>query len=115
MEASSRCSSPEPRDALHCRIVFRDVPVDAFWSFTVYNRDGYFEANPYDRYSFNSVTATTDDDGSVTIDLDLDTDDRGYRNHLSVMDGWNYAIRMYLPRAEILDGRWLPPVPEPVT
>ncbi len=29
------------------------------------------------------------------------------------MDGWNYAIRMYRPRPEVLDGRWLPPVPQP--
>lgn len=103
----------EPRPAGHQRIVFRDVPVDAFWSLTVYNADGFFEPNPYGRFSFNSVTATADEGGGVTIDLD--TDDHGYRNHLPVMNGWNYAIRMYRPRAEILDGRWSPPVPEPVT
>ena len=27
-----------------------DVPVDAFWSVTVYNAAGYFEKNPYDAY-----------------------------------------------------------------
>ncbi len=101
-----------PRDAGHERIVFRDVPVDAFWSFTVYDRNGYFEANPADRYSFNSVTAAPDDDGAVTIDLDVA--DHGYRNHLYVRDGWNYAIRLYRPRAEILEGRWEPPEPRPV-
>ncbi|MCV2396140.1 DUF1254 domain-containing protein [Actinotalea sp. M2MS4P-6] len=100
-----------PRPVGHRRIEFRDVPVDAFWSFSVYDRDGYFAANPADRYSFNSVTAAADDDGAVVIDLD--TEDRGYRNHLYVMDGWNYAIRFYRPRAEILDGRWTPPVPVP--
>ena len=100
----------EPRPAGHYRVVFRDVPVEAFWSLTVYDRHGYFEANPPGRYSYNGVTATGADDGSVTIDLD--TDDRGYRNHLPVMDGWNYAIRLYRPRPEILEGRWAPPVPE---
>jgi hypothetical protein len=102
----------EPRPAAHDRIVFRHVPVDAFWSITVYNRDGYFEANPSGRYSFNGVTATADDDGAVTIDLD--TADHGYTNHLPVMDGWNYAIRLYRPRPEVLDGSWVPPVPQPV-
>ena len=102
----------EPHPADHHRIVFRDVPVDAFWSISVYNRDGYFEANPAERYSFNGVTATADDDGAVTIDLD--TDDHGYTNHLPVMDGWNYAIRLYRPRSDVLDGSWVPPVPEPV-
>lgn len=101
----------EPRPAGHFRVVFRDVPVDAFWSFTVYNREGYFEANPSGRYSYNGVTANAADDGSVTINLD--TEDRGDPNHLTVMDGWNYAIRMYRPRAEILEGHWTPPVPTP--
>jgi uncharacterized protein DUF1214 len=34
-----------------------DVPVDGFWSVTVYNLDGYFSANPQNAYSFNNVTA----------------------------------------------------------
>lgn len=101
----------EPRPAGHFRIEFRDVPVDAFWSISIYNRDGFFEANPSGRYSFNGVTATADDDGAVTIDLD--TADHGYVNHLPVMDGWNYAIRMYRPRPEVLDRSWVTPAPEP--
>lgn len=101
-----------PRPSGHHRVAFRDVPADAFWSISVYNRDGYFEANPSERHSFNGVTAAADDDGAVTIDLD--TDDHGYRNHLPVMDGWNYAIRLYRPHPEVLDGGWVPPVPQPV-
>ncbi len=99
----------EPRPAGHQRITFRDVPVDSFWSFTVYDRNGYFGANPYDSYSLNSVTSHPDPDGSVTIDL-APTDD-GYRNFLYVMDGWNYAIRFYRSRPAILDGSWEPPAP----
>ena len=102
----------EPRSAVHDRITFGDVPVDAFWSFTVYNRDGYFEENPYGSFSLNSVTARRDADGTVTIDLA--PADEGYTNHLYVMDGWNYAIRLYRPRPEILSGAWTPPVPRPV-
>jgi hypothetical protein len=30
------------------------------------------------------------------------------------MDGWNYVVRMYRPREEILDGRWAFPAAEPV-
>ncbi len=65
-------SSPRRARSGHYRIVLRDVPVDGFWSISVYNRDGYFEANPAGRYSFNGVTAAADDDGAVTIDLDTD-------------------------------------------
>ncbi|MGL6278369.1 MAG: hypothetical protein ACRC50_02285 [Gaiella sp.] len=32
-------------------------------------------------------------------------------NHLDVMDGWNYAIRLYRPHPEIIDGTWTPPLP----
>lgn len=103
----------EPRPATHHRITFRDVPVDAFWSISVYNRDGFFEENPAGVYSLNGITAVPDEDGVVTIDLA--PADEGYRNHLYVMDGWNYAIRMYRPRAEILDGSWSPPAPRPVS
>ena len=59
----------EPRPATHHRITFRDVPVDAFWSISVYNRDGFFEENPAGVYSLNGVTAVPDEDGAVTIDL----------------------------------------------
>jgi hypothetical protein len=39
------------------RLHVRDVPVDAFWSVSVYNAAGYFEKNPYNAYSLNDITA----------------------------------------------------------
>jgi hypothetical protein len=101
----------EPRAAGHFTVTLRDVPVDAFWSFTVYNRDGYFEALPSGSHSVNSVTAQAGPDGSVV--LNLAPDGTGLANHLYVMDGWNYAIRLYRPRPQVLDGSWAPPVPVP--
>src|SRR5262245_16384610 len=41
----------------------KDVPVDGFWSVTVYNAKGYLEPNPYSAYSLNNLTAKTGDDG----------------------------------------------------
>ena len=35
----------------------KDVPVDGFWSVSLYNAEGYFEKNPYDAYSLNNITA----------------------------------------------------------
>lgn len=104
-------TASEPRAAEHHQLTLRDVPVDGFWSLTVYNRDGYFEPNPYNAYSLNGVTSDSEADGSVTIDLDVT--DEGYRNFLYVMDGWNYVLRLYRPRAEILDGTWVAPTPSP--
>lgn len=88
----------------------RDVPVDAFWSISVYNRDGYFDPNRYDSYSVNSVTAVRDPDGSVTVTFSPTPE--GAANFLYVTEGWNYVARMYRPRPEILDGTWVFPGPQ---
>lgn len=48
-------------------LTVRDVPVDGFWSITVYNAKGYMEPNPQNAYSINNVTATRNSDGSVTV------------------------------------------------
>ena len=49
------------------QLQIKDVPVDAFWSVSVYNRDGYFEKNEVGLYSVNSVTGKPNTDGSFTI------------------------------------------------
>ncbi len=92
------------------RITLGEVPVDGFWSFTVYNRDGYFEPNEFGSYSINDVTAKRNEDGSVTIDLAPTAN--GFLNHIFVMDGWNYAFRLFRPRQAILDGTWQLPAVE---
>ena len=51
-----------------------DVPVDGFWSISVYNAEGYFEPNERDAYSVNSITAARNDDGSVTVRFGGDGD-----------------------------------------
>ena len=102
----------EPRPGGRYTFTFRDVPVDAFWSVTIYNRDGYLEANPYNSYSLNSVTATADPDGSVT--LNLAPEGEGLTNHLYVTDGWNYVLRLYRPQPAVLDKTWTPPTPQPL-
>lgn len=81
-----------------------DVPVDAFWSISVYNAEGYFEPNPSGAYSVNSVTGTRDDDGSITVRFGDHGADAP--NTIPITDGWNYLVRLYRPRPEILDGSW---------
>ena len=39
------------------QLTFKDVPVDAFWSVSVYNSAGYFQPNPRHLHYVNSVTA----------------------------------------------------------
>src|SRR4029079_16729422 len=58
------------------QLTVRDVPVDGFWSISVYNAAGYFEPNDRDAYSVNNITATPDDDGSITVHFGGCADDR---------------------------------------
>jgi hypothetical protein len=81
-----------------------DVPVDGFWSISVYNAAGYFQKNSLNAYSLNNITAKKAADGSVAIQFG--GCDGKQANCLPTMPGWNYTVRLYRPRAEILSGRW---------
>jgi hypothetical protein len=94
------------------RLTVKDVPVDGFWSVSVYNERGFFEKNEANAYAINNVTAKKNGDGSVTIlfgGFDGKTS-----NCLPVPPGWNYMVRLYRPRKEILDGTWKFPAAQPV-
>jgi hypothetical protein len=95
----------------HVLNVPKDVPVRAFWSVIVYDADGFIPENDLGIYSYNNVTAKPNADGSITIHFGGDEDQI---NYLPISPGWNYAIRMYEPQAEILDGSWRFPAPQPV-
>lgn len=87
------------------------VPVDAFWSVTVYDRDGKLVPNPQRLYSLNSVTVRTARDHSATVQFGGCAPRQ--QNCLPVTPGWNYMVRLYRPRAAILDGSWSFPAAAP--
>jgi para-nitrobenzyl esterase len=93
-------------------LVVKDVPVDGFWSISVYNAKGYFEKNFLDRYSISSLTARPNIDGSITVQFG--GCEKSTPNCLPIMSGWNYTVRMYRPRKAILDGSWQFPGAVPV-
>ena len=90
------------------KLTVSEVPVDGFWSITLYNSDGYMEKNALDAYSVNNVTGKKNSDGSTTIHFGGNPENV---NYLPIMKGWNYLVRLYRPRKEILDGTWKFPSP----
>jgi hypothetical protein len=76
-------------------LTVKDVPVKGFWSISLYNAKGYFQENDLKAYSLNNLTAKPNSDGSYTIRFGGCGD--GVENCLPIMDGWNYAGRMYEP------------------
>jgi hypothetical protein len=94
------------------QVTVKDVPVDAFWSISLYNKKGYFQKNDLDAYSVNNISGKPNKDGSFTVHFGGCKDKRV--NCLPLTEGWNYAVRLYQPRKEILDGKWKFPGPTPV-
>src|SRR5262249_7234311 len=114
-----------PRDAIYLnvtpklndgktayRLSVKDVPVDGFWSVIVYDAKGYIPKNDRKVYSYNNLTAKKDADGSATIQFGGDPAKAA--NHIPIVPGWNYLVRLYRPRKEILDGKWTFPEATPV-
>ena len=88
------------------------MPVNGFWSISVYNVEGYYEKNPLNAYTLNNITAKKDGDGSIAVRFG--GCDGKVANCLPVMPGWNYMVRLYRPHPEILGGQWTFPAAQPV-
>jgi len=86
------------------RLSVKDVPVDGFWSISVYNAQGYYEPNALNAYTLNNITAKKGADGSVSVQFG--GCDGKIANCLPTTKGWNYMVRLYRPRAEVLSGKW---------
>ena len=95
------------------KLTVGDVPVGGFWSLTVYNSAGYLQPNPENVYSVSSLTAKRGPDGAVTIQFG--GCDGKIQNCLPITEGWNYTVRLFRPRPEILDGAWSFPEARPVS
>ncbi len=93
-------------------LTLKDVPVDGFWSISVYNANGFFEKNDLHAYSINNLTAKADDEGSYTVQFGDCAE--GVSNCLPITLGWNYTVRLYRPGRAILDGSWTLPEARPL-
>jgi hypothetical protein len=95
------------------KLSVKDVPVNGFWSVSVYNAQGYYEKNPFNAYSINNITAQKNPDSSITIQFG--GCDGKIANCLPITKGWNYVVRLYRPRDEILKGTWKFPEAKPAS
>lgn len=94
------------------QLTVKDVPVDGFWSISVYNGQGYYEKNKLNAYTLNNITADKDADGAVKVQFG--GCDGKIANCIPIMKDWNYTVRLYRPRQPILDGSWTFPEAEPM-
>ena len=93
-------------------------PVDAFWSITAYDKDGYFIENPLGRYAIGDRDSLKpNSDGS--LDLYIRSENPGpaqESNWLPSGTGpFNLTIRLYSPKEAILNGAWQPPPVERIS
>ena len=87
---------------------------DGFSSIGVYNAESYFVPNDLNAYTLNNITAKKSDDGSITIiTIQFGGCDGKTPNCLPIMPGWNYMVRLYRPRSEILSATWKFPDAQP--
>lgn len=90
-------------------------PVNAFWSVTMYDgKRKTLVENPLNRYLINSPMLpglARDKDGGLTIYVQHDSPGKGMEsNWLPSPAGPFFAVmRLYLPKAEALDGTWTEP------
>ena len=76
-------------------------------------RQGLLREERLNAYSLNNLTAKPNADGSVTIQFG--GCGTATPNCLPIMPGWNYTVRLYRPRKEILDGTWKFPEAQPLS
>ena len=87
-------------------------PVNAFWSVTLYDTEGYQVPNTLNRFAVSSwMPFKYDADGS--LDLYFQNENPGKdkeANWLPAPKGaFNLTMRLYAPKSDALTGRWNPP------
>jgi hypothetical protein len=87
-------------------------PADAFWSLTMYYKDGFQVPNPIDRFALSSHDQLKlNDDGSLTLYVQAETPGKDKESNWLPAPRGNFepTMRLYSPRSEVLDLTWAPP------
>jgi hypothetical protein len=90
-------------------------PVNAFWSITLYDSEGFQTTNVLNRFAVSSwMPFTNNADGSLDLYFQNESPGKDKEaNWLPAPKGaFNLTMRLYSPKSEALTGKWSPP---PVT
>ena len=98
-----------------------NLPLDAFWSLSMYETtpDGqmFFTENPLNRFAIGDRTPGLKRDADGAVELWISRADPGGERTANWLPApksgpFGMIMRLYLPRAEVLDGRWKLPAVE---
>ena len=86
-------------------LTLKDVPMadNAFWSVTVYDKDGFAQG---ENYNVNSSFAKQDKDGNYVLNFGKDS---AKDNFIEIYPGSNATLRIYSPQKPYFDGSWKVP------
>lgn len=88
-------------------------PVEAFWSITMYDQEGFQVANKLNRFAIGDRDELRyNADGSLDIYIQHESPEQDKESNWlpSPAQGLlGITMRLYAPKAEVIDGRWVPP------
>jgi len=88
-------------------------PVDAFWSLTLYDTDGFMKSNEIDRHSIGDRSSIQlNEDGSLDLYIQHKKPAAGVSNWLPApQETFNVLLRLYNPGPSFMNNQWrLPPL-----
>lgn len=92
-------------------------PVNAFWSITLYDPEGFQVGNSLNRFAVSSwMPFKANADGSLDLYFQNESPGKDLEaNWLPAPKGpFNLTMRLYGPKAEALNGQWNPPAVKPM-
>ena len=88
-------------------------PVDAFWSLTMYDAEGFQVANPISRFAIGDRDPLSFN-GDGSLDLYIQNENPGSDKEANWLPTPNngrlsLTLRLYAPRPQVANGSWNPP------